>query len=738
MAATKGGHAGGPAVRETTFVAQARHQVRRQLRRLGADELAPEAELIVSELVTNAILHGGGCLGVRARRIPGGVRLEVADGSWEAPVLGFASSESMTGRGMRLAASVASVIGVEQTPEGKVVWADLVRGSEPMLPTPDQEQDLLARWAEELDVSERIHRRHRLVLGEVPTDLLLEAKAHVDNLVREFALAASGARSGMSGEVGAELTSLIEVVVNRFSQPRDSIKRQALAAAAAGLTHTVLELEVDEEAAEAGEAYLRALDSVDAYCRAARLLTLETPPQHKVFRHWYVEELVAQLRAQGSGSAPRPVQPFEKRLIQEMQEVASARRSAERSARLYEVTGALLAAETPEAVAAAVLEHGVAALGATGGGLMLPSDAGSLWVPGTVGYDQNVVARLREESGHAELPAAVSLRTGEEVWIESRAERDRRFPELATLEPATVSICAVPLRIGSRLLGALRFSFNEPRLFDEDERRFVTALAAQAAQALRRSQLQRARFEASTRLQRSLLPPALAVVPGLEAAAIYHPFGDGMEVGGDFYDLWPTRSGRYALAVGDVVGTGPDAAATTALVRYTLRALSLHAIEPEPVLVQLNEALGAASPRAAGEEVFCTAVVGALSVEGSAIHLRLASGGHPYPLVRRADGQVEEIVLGGSLLGPWPEIDVARADLVLQGGDTLVLYTDGVVDARSPDGQMFGTEGLRQVLLAADGSAQETADAVEAAVLDHVGRDLADDVAALVLKVVRA
>ncbi|MHB1911657.1 MAG: SpoIIE family protein phosphatase [Acidimicrobiales bacterium] len=717
------------------LASRARRQVAEEVGALGWAELASDAELVVSELVTNAVLHGGGCQGVRVSAVPGGVRVEVSDAKMQAPVLGFASPTGMTGRGLRMAASVASAMGVEAAGDGKVVWAEITQGNPMLVSGSRDDEDLLARWGEDLVPPRPPRLRHHLVLGEVPTDFLIGAKSHVDNLVREFTLAASGARSGMSEEVVPHLASLIEVVVNRFSEARDSIKRQALAAAAAGRSHTVLELDLDADAADAGEEYLIALDSVDAYCRAARLLTLETPPQHRVFRHWYVEELVSQLRALARGEAPGPVLPFEKRLIQEMEEVAKARHAAERSARLYAVAGALVAADSPEAVAGAVLDQGVAALGASGGGMLLASDAGGLLVPGTVGYDQSVVARLRAESRDDELPAAMALRTGEPVWVESRGERDRRFPELALLEPTTLSACAVPLVIRHRRLGALRFSFNEPRLFDEDERRFVLALAAQAAQALARAQLQQARIEASGRLQRSLLPPRLPVIEGMEAACVYHPFGDGMEVGGDFYDLWRSSGGGYGLAIGDVVGTGPEAAATTAMVRYSLRALTLHDVDPAAALPLLNEGLVAASAERGVDEIFCTAIVGCLRPTEGGVDVVLAGGGHPDPFVRREDGSLEEVRVRGSMLGAFPEIEIGLAEVALRAGDMLVMFTDGILEARSSQGEMFGGEGVRRVLAIDQGSARGTADALESAVVAHVADELVDDLAVLVVRV---
>jgi serine phosphatase RsbU (regulator of sigma subunit) len=374
----------------------------------------------------------------------------------------------------------------------------------------------------------------------------------------------------------------------------------------------------------------------------------------------------------------------------------------------------------------------VAALGADAGGVLLATDADQLLLPGAIGYDETVLARLRSESRHAELPAAVALRTGAEVWLESRTERDERFPDLAGLEAATVALCAVPLDVQGRRLGAVRFSFREARLFDEDERRFVRALAAQTAQALDRAQLQRARIDVSRRLQRSLLPPRLPDVPGLEVAAIYHPFGDGIDVGGDFYDIWAIGAGRWALAIGDAAGTGPEAAALTAMVRHTLRALTLTERAPERVLRILNMALMEAVVDAEGER-FCTALFGVVT-PGERSEVVLASGGHPSPVVRRAGGGTEWIRVGGSLLGVFPDADVRSVRVRLDPGDTLLLVTDGVLEARQ-NGTFFDMEGVERVLAASVGSARAAAEGIEQAVLAHTGGILTDDMAAVVLRV---
>lgn len=712
-----------------------RTAVRRCAEALGRPDLTDDVALVASELLTNAVFHGGGCTGVQVRQIPEGLRIEVRDRSRLPPMLAQPFDGSLTGRGLRLVAGLSARWGADGEPDGKVVWAE-VTGEGQGMPAEMRRDDLLAMWDDDGDLGWRDDREHRLhvELGDVPTDLLLAAKSHVDNVVREFTLARAGARAGQTAELPAHLRSLLEPVVERFAEARLAIKRQALAAARRGDPRTRLTLDLPFSAADAAEAYLHALDEVDAYCRARRLLTLETPPQHQLFRRWYVEELVIQLRAAASGhTAPKP-QSFEARLLAELDRVAGARRAAERAAGLYTVASALATAATPEAVADAVLNEGVAALGAAAGGVLLASDADRLLLPGAVGYDEGVLERLRSESPSTELPAAEALRTGESVWIESRAERDRRFPGLEGFEAGTIALCAVPLEAHGRRLGAVRFSFREARLFDHDEKQFVLALAAQTAQALDRAELQRARIDVSRRLQRSLLPPSVPRIDGLEVVAIYHPFGDGIDVGGDFYDVWPVRPGRWAFAIGDAAGTGPEAAALTALVRHTLRALTLTEADPARVVRILNTALLDAAEDAYGER-FCTAVFGFISV-GEEVEVWLASGGHPPPLLRRPAGHIDVLPLTGSLLGLFRDAEAHSLRLRLEPGDTLVMFTDGVLEARR-DGQFFDLTGVLRVLgrdLPGVGAAAAAA-ALEQAVVDHTGGKLTDDLAAVVLHV---
>ncbi|MFI9814171.1 SpoIIE family protein phosphatase [Saccharothrix variisporea] len=260
-----------------------------------------------------------------------------------------------------------------------------------------------------------------------------------------------------------------------------------------------------------------------------------------------------------------------------------------------------------------------------------------------------------------------------------------------------------------------------------------------------RSQAERARAEAEadrTRLQealavlqRSLLPAALPAVPGLEAAAHYHTASPD-QVGGDFYDLFPVGGGRWGFFLGDVCGKGPQAAAVTSLVRYTLRAAVLHDADPVAMLTTLNTVL--LEHYSPGDPRFCTAVVGILEPGDGRCAVHLASGGHPPALVLRAGGCEELPTPGGTLVGVLPAAVFAPAATTLGPGDTLLLYTDGLTEARTgPDRDRYGEEALHA--FAADHAGTSPRGLVEALkdLLHGFGAGLDDDTALLAVGVPR-
>ena len=256
----------------------------------------------------------------------------------------------------------------------------------------------------------------------------------------------------------------------------------------------------------------------------------------------------------------------------------------------------------------------------------------------------------------------------------------------------------------------------------------------QAAELARRqAEADRARLQdALAVLQQSLLPATMPEVPGVQTAAYYHTASPD-ELGGDFYDLFAIDGDRWSFFLGDVCGKGPSAAAVTSVARYTLRAAAMH--NPAAALSTLNAVLN--ERYAGGDLRYCTAVFGTLRCdqETGRIAVRYASGGHPPPLLIRADGSCEYLLsTDGTLIGILPDSQFPQTDITLDPGDMLLLYTDGLTEARAEGKRDFyGPEALQT--LASQYAGTSPAALVEALsdVLAGFGPRLADDTALLAL-----
>ncbi len=237
----------------------------------------------------------------------------------------------------------------------------------------------------------------------------------------------------------------------------------------------------------------------------------------------------------------------------------------------------------------------------------------------------------------------------------------------------------------------------------------------------------RARLLAQT-LQQSFLPPAIINVPGLDIGGAYRPAGDGTEVGGDFYDVFQTSPRNWGIVLGDACGKGAAAAVVTSLARYTVRAEAMHVSSPTAVLEGLHRALLTYYP-----QTFCTVLL-VLVDEGPDGHrLTMATGGHPLPVCRRADGRLETLGRPGRFLGMTAKAQLSEFTADLEAGDRVVLYTDGVTEARTGD-TFFGEAGIAAVLAASAGlGAQALADAIVAAALDFQDGPARDDIAVVVV-----
>jgi PAS domain S-box-containing protein len=294
------------------------------------------------------------------------------------------------------------------------------------------------------------------------------------------------------------------------------------------------------------------------------------------------------------------------------------------------------------------------------------------------------------------------------------------------------SVIIVPMTTRGRTLGALSFvNGNSGRRFDEQDVELAQELARRCATAVDNARLYTERSYIARTLQESLLPVELPDIPGVEAAARFRPTGEGNEVGGDFYDMFESGDRGWTVVMGDVCGKGPDAAAVTALARYTLRAAAMREQVPSRSLAVLNEAL----LRQRDDRRFCTVAYAYIEKLDRGARVGIASGGHPLPLVLRVDGSVEPVGAPGTLLGVVPDPDLEDRSLLLEPGDALVFYTDGVIESRG-DSSLDERRLAELVATCAGAGADAIAAKVEeAAVLSQGGRPR-DDIAVLVLRVV--
>jgi PAS domain S-box-containing protein len=486
------------------------------LRDVVDEAVLDAAELVVSELVANAVLHGAPPVRlVVAAQDGGGARVEVHDGSRALPVRPRAPLEGLTGRGLGLVDAVCSGWGVDAVHWGKCVWVELTPGSVAAAqPTAVDVDEWLARsddWPDETD-----RPLFPVVLEDVPTDLLLADGAHVDSLVRELVLSATGARSGLTAQLPEHVADLVRRLQGEFADVRAAVTRQAAAAAERGDQRTTLSLSLPADAADAGERYLAALEAADAHAREERLLTLAAPAQQQAFRRWYVTALVTAVRRAAAGRPPAPLPSFETHLLREIDRIAALQLVSERSARLQRASAALTGALSRSQVAEVVLAEATAELLADRG-LLLVAGPGAVRIAASRGLDDASLAAVAQAwAQERPLPARTAWTTGEPVWLET-SEQLAEHPDLAEVEPGTAAQCAVPLPVAGHLAGVLVLGFREARAFSEDERAFLTALAAVGAQAVERADLYDASADLAGRLGRlQAVTTALTEAGGVE------------------------------------------------------------------------------------------------------------------------------------------------------------------------------------------------------------------------------
>jgi hypothetical protein len=389
----------------------------------------------------------------------------------------------MTGRGLSLIAALAASWGVNPGGSGKVVWAEVpvpiehTRTAE--APVIDRDA-IRAAWPD--DEAEDVPR-YTVHLGAVPTELLLSAKTHIDNVVREMSLL--GGTSASGGEPPSEAAArLIKTVTVDFAAARTEMKRQALEAAAEGRAITELELHLPAEAVEAAERYLAALNEADRYARSARLLTLAAPASHRVFRQWYVRSVVDQLRALTSGVTPVDAEPFTVALADEVDRLSQFEDAAERLDLLERVNSRLAGARTADDMASLVVGETARYPLVESARVYLPTDHStmrsaawhSMLHPPTEPYD--------EFSLDANLPGAEAIRSGQPMFLRDLRQVYDRVPPLEGYYPEERRLHVRPLIVDDVILGLLVVSMASSQLSEGPELELVAALSDALSQSL--------------------------------------------------------------------------------------------------------------------------------------------------------------------------------------------------------------------------------------------------------------
>jgi PAS domain S-box-containing protein len=277
------------------------------------------------------------------------------------------------------------------------------------------------------------------------------------------------------------------------------------------------------------------------------------------------------------------------------------------------------------------------------------------------------------------------------------------------------------------LIGTFAVYYGDSHLPSQQERETVSLLSQTAAVAIERARDAQSRTRQLVELQSSLLPRRLPDVPGLRSAVRFFPGDRMLDVGGDFYDLFPMGENEWGFVIGDVRGHGAGAAAVTALTRHTTRAVARLQLSPGQVLGFVSDAL-----KDSGYDRFCTAIYGSIETGAGATRVRLASGGHPPALLARAGGRIETLRAHGPLLGVFDAPLFPEIAVELGPDDALLLYTDGLIE-RNP--RVEDDNGLERLL---ETIPPDTAGAMlERLVLTVLGEpplNPADDVAILLLQ----
>ncbi|MFE2320408.1 SpoIIE family protein phosphatase [Streptomyces sp. NPDC059441] len=359
--------------------------------------------------------------------------------------------------------------------------------------------------------------------------------------------------------------------------------------------------------------------------------------------------------------------------------------------------------------------------------VLLGSRSGRLRVLGHRGYaDPHIVERWHGVPLDAQTPGAQALKTGLPAFFDSRQQLERLYPSLHATPDGMEAWAYLPLIASGRPVGTCVLAYARPHTFPAEERAVLTSLSGLIAQALGRALLYDAKLQLAHGLQAALLPHSLPSLPSIEAAARYLPATQGMEIGGDFYDLMSSH-GLAAAVIGDVQGHNVTAAGLMGQIRTAVRAYTTVGQPPEEVMRSTNRLL-----IDLGAELFASCLY--LRLDPAREVAVMSRAGHPPPLLLRPDGRVRVLDLaGGPLLGIDAAATYPTTEVPFAPGSVLALYTDGLIESPGVDIEDALADFGRKLTEAGGLSLNALADAlVEQG--GAVTQDRLDDVALLLLR----
>jgi len=637
--------------RDPSAPALARRAVEADAAALEADQL-DVARLLVSELVTNAVRYGDGAEVVLASRIDKAcVRFEVHDAGGQQATR-HEPRGADGGYGLNLVATLASRWGAD---EAAGVWFELDRADHG---------------------------------GGAPSTI----------------------GDAIGGQLATVLDGLAEAVTVSDAEGRTVYANHAAA--------RLLRLSTSEQTGGASGAEL--MDRYDVYDEHGAPVSLEQLPGSRVRagepnpgpmlvrnvvkatgeERWLLNKTTALRDADGRVTG----------VVNVIEDVTQAKRTELAQRLLAEASDALAASLDYESTLQRIAQVAVPGF-ADWCGVDVPGPGGVAELVALVHSDPAKVALARRM--RARYPVPLSRREGiaavmggdpsfvrsaiSDEELRAYAVDEEHFRMLRELGMASVVV--VPLAAGGQNLGTLILSRSRPaRPFDDADVELAQELGRRAGMAVLNARAYTERAAIAATLQRGLRPPELLAPPGFAVASHYDAAGAFNEVGGDFYDAFTTADG-WMLVMGDVAGHGAEAAALTALARYTLRSAGQLTRDAVRAVHQLNAAL-----RDLPQLSLCTAVCAhvRLARAGGAALVTLANCGHPRPLLLR-DGRLEEVGCVGPMAGAFDDSSWSGTEIALQPDDTLVLYTDGVLDTVGTE-ERFGAERLQAALAEADSS----------------------------------